>query len=250
MLLRAGITAAIVAVSFTVAGVSGAANQSVMALSSNAFSPADVTVNVGEKVTWSNSGGNHNVVLDEGNTRLNAPSTAAWTVEHTFTTVGTFGYYCEVHRTLGMTGIVRVVAPPGGSPPPGSPPPGSPPGGSPPGGGPPAPDEPVPGGPGLPLLSVTLNASDSTPLAGKKVRLFGVVRPARDGRKVQIQKRGRNGKYQTIATTFLRDDGTAKSRFSLRLKVSSDAVLRARVAGDGQRATGVSKTRKLDVHRP
>jgi hypothetical protein len=97
---------------------------------------------------------------------------------------------------------------------------------------------------------VTLNASDSTPLAGKKVRLFGVVRPARDGRKVQIQKRVRNGRYQTIATTFLRDDGTAKSRFSLRLKVSSDAVLRARVAGDGQRATGVSKTRKLDVHRP
>ncbi|MEA2363894.1 MAG: plastocyanin [Thermoleophilaceae bacterium] len=248
MFLRAGITIAVLTVSLSVAGVSGAANQTVMALPSDDFSPADVTVNVGEKVTWSNSGGNHNVVLDEGNTRLNAPSTSSWTVERTFTAVGTVRYYCEIHgdpNGVGMAGIVRVVDPSGGGPPPGGdPPPGGspPPGDNPPGGGDP--------GPGLPLLMVSLNVSDATPLAGKRLRLFGVVRPARDGRKVQIQRRGRNGQFKAIATTRLKDAGAAKSEFSLLLRVAADAVLRARVAGDDERGTGLSKTRKVDVHKP
>jgi hypothetical protein len=170
------------------------------------------------------------------------PSTSSWTVNRTFNSVGTFRYYCEAHADVGMEGIVRVVAVPGGSPPGGSPPGGGPPGGNPPGGGGP--------GPSLPLLKVSLKVSDATPLAGKRVRLFGVVRPARDGRKVQIQKRGRDGEFKTIATTRLKDAGAAKSEFSLRLRVAADAVLRARVAGDDERATGLSKTKKVDVHSP
>jgi hypothetical protein len=135
-----------------------------------------------------------------------------------------------------------VVAPPGGSPPP---PEGSPPATNPPG-------QPGAGGPApsLPLLTVTLKLSDATPLAGKRVRLFGVVTPARDGRKLQIQKRARSGAYHTIATTRLTDAGTDRSQFSLRLRFSGDGVLRARVLGDAQRATGVSKAKKVDVHRP
>jgi hypothetical protein len=97
---------------------------------------------------------------------------------------------------------------------------------------------------------VSFNVSDATPLAGKRLRLFGVVRPARDGRKVQIQRRGRNGEFKTIATTRLKDAGAAKSEFSLLLRVAADAVLRARVAGDDERGTGLSKTRKVDVHKP
>jgi plastocyanin len=256
MFLRAGVTAAMLAVAVSVTGGAQAANQSVMALSGpNRFAPADVTVNQGEKVTWTNGSGNHNVVLDEGNTQLNAPSTSSWTVERTFTAVGTVRYYCEVHggpNGMGMSGIVTVVAapgggsppPPGGTPPGGPPPEGNPPGGSP-GGNPPGGGGP---GSGLPLLTVSLKASDTTPLAGHRVRLFGVVRPARDGRKVQIQKRVRNGEFKTIATTRLKDAGAAKSEFSLRLRVAGDAVLRARVAGDDERGTGVSKARKLDVH--
>jgi hypothetical protein len=76
-----------------------------------------------------------------------------------------------------------------------------------------------------------------------------VVRPARDGRRVQIQKRTRGGVFRTVATTRLRDAGAAKSAFSLRLRVSRDSVLRARVAGDDERATGVSGRRKVDVRR-
>ena len=119
---------------------------------------------------------------------------------------------------------------------------------APPGGGPPTgPGNPAPP---LPLLTVTLKVSDATPLAGKRVRVFGVVRPARDGRKVQIQKRLRNGSFKTIATTRLRDAGAAKSTYSLLLRLSADAVLRAREAGDDEAATGLSHRRKLDVHSP
>ena len=97
---------------------------------------------------------------------------------------------------------------------------------------------------------MTLKVSDRTPLAGTRFQLSGVVRPARDGRKVQIQRRGRRGSYKTIATARLKDGGAAKSVFSLRLKLRGDAVLRARVAGDDERAAGVSKTKSIDVLRP
>ena len=97
-------------------------------------------------------------------------------------------------------------------------------------------------------MKVTLKVGDATPVAGTRVRLFGVVRPARDGRKVQIQKRLRTGRYGNVATARLHDAGAAKSEFSLRLRVSGDAVFRARVVGDDARATGVSGTKKVDVH--
>ena len=81
------------------------------------------------------------------------------------------------------------------------------------------------------------------------MRLFGVVKPARDGKKVQIQKRLRNGKFKTIATARLHAASGDKSTYSIKLRVAKDVVLRARVAGDDERATGISSGRKLDVHR-
>jgi len=98
----------------------------------------------------------------------------------------------------------------------------------------------------LAALKVTLKASDATPLAGKAVRLFGVVKPAQDGRKLHIQRRLRNGKFKTIATTRLHAARGDKSTYSLKLRLAKDAVLRARVPGD---TGGVSGGRKLDVHR-
>ena len=229
----------------------GAANQTVMALSGpNRFSPSTVTINQGETVTWSNGGGNHNVQFNDGTYQMPAnPSTTGWTVSRTFNTPGTFTYVCREHAP-GMAGTVTVLPvspPPGGGPPAqgpgggGTTDPGS--GGPAPGGQPP--DEKV----GAPL-KVTLAVSDATPLAGKRVRLFGVVRPARDGSKVQIQKRLRSGKFKTIATTRLQGAAGDKSTYTLRLRLSADTVLRARVAGDDDRATGLSRGRKLDVHQP
>ena len=62
---------------------------------------------------------------------------------------------------------------------------------------------------------------------------------------------GKNSELkETIAITRLRDAGAAKSIYSLRLRLSADTVLRARVAGDDEAATGLSQRRKLDVHPP
>jgi len=254
MPFRLGFIAVVLAVVVTVAGGARAANQTVTALSGpNRFSPATVTVNQGEMVTWNNGSGTHNVQFNDGSYEMPAnPSSSGWTVSRTFNTPGTFTYICRQHGTsMSGTVIVLSAAPPPGPPPPGPPVP-APPGGNPPGGNPP-PGSPPPtvGDPApLPLLSVTLKVSDATPLAGKRVRVFGVVRPARDGRKVQIQKRLRNGSFKTVATTRLRDAGAAKSIYSLRLRLSADTVLRARVAGDDEAATGLSHGRKLDVHSP
>ncbi|MEA2420803.1 MAG: hypothetical protein QOE60_3009, partial [Thermoleophilaceae bacterium] len=104
-------------------------------------------------------------------------------------------------------------------------------------------------GPGTPQptpqpLKITLDVSDATPLAGKRVRVFGVVRPAHDGRKLLIQKRLRGGKFKTIASTRLHAAPGDKSTYGVRLRVSADTVLRARLD------TGLSKGRKLDVHGP
>jgi plastocyanin len=251
MPFRPGVIGAVLAVSLAVPAGASAADQNVSALANDTFSPDDVTVNAGESVTWRNmGGGNHNVVLDQGNTALNSPSTSNWTLAHTFNDVGVFQYYCQIHGDpggMGMSGVVRVVAapppPPGGGPPTPTPPGGSPPGGNPPSG---------PGAPGgdRKALSVSLKFSDATPLAGKRVRVFGVVKPARDGRKVQIQKRLRSGKFKAIATARLKAAPGDKSVYALRLRLSADTVLRARVAGDDEVATGLSKGRKLDVHRP
>ena len=229
----------------------GAENQTVMALSGpNRFSATSVTINQGETVTWKNGGGNHNVQFNDGTYEMPAnPSTSSWTVSRTFNTPGTFTYVCRQHAP-GMAGSVIVLP---ANPPPGGGPPEQGPGGggnTDPGSGGPAPGGQGPGDKAAAPLKVTLGVSDATPLAGKRVRVFGVVRPARDGRKVQIQKRLRNGKFKTIATTRLKDAGAAKSIYSLRLRVSADTVLRARVAGDDERASGLSHGRKLDVHPP
>lgn len=86
------------------------ASQSVTA-TSNVFTPETVTINQGETVTWSNGGGTHNVHFEDGSfDQPAAPSGSAWTVSRTFNQAGTFTYYCEQHRSLGMVGTVVVNA--------------------------------------------------------------------------------------------------------------------------------------------
>lgn len=68
----------------------GAADQTVNALSSNVFSPADVSIAQGEIVTWNNmGGGTHNVRFDDGNFEMpDQPSAMAWSVQRTFNQMG------------------------------------------------------------------------------------------------------------------------------------------------------------------
>jgi plastocyanin len=219
------------------------ADKEVTARPDNTFLPASVTIYAGEKVTWTNAGGDHNVKFEDLPTGQPSTPAATWTepVERTFPTPGTYRYVCQAHTPY-MSGTVQVLAPPGTTPNPG-PPPG---GGGPPAPGPTNPGAPPGGGPLKPLV-VTLRASDTTPRAGRRFRLTGTVRPARDGRRLRIQRRLANGRWRTVATVRPADAGSSRSSFSLRLKLSSDAALRARVAGDDRRAAGLSQRVRIDV---
>jgi plastocyanin len=96
----------------------------------NVFSPKTVTVSAGERVTWTRSGGSHNVRFVDDPYEMPADPSTSWsTVSRTFTTPGTYRYYCEQHGDsggIGMSGTVVVTpASTTGTPPPGGGPPGS-----------------------------------------------------------------------------------------------------------------------------
>ena len=235
----AGLWAALqVGVALVAAPAAGAADQTVNALSSEVFSPADVSIAQGESVTWNNAGGGfHNVRFDDGSFRMPArPSATAWPVQRTFDQVGDFTYYCEAHS--GMTGIVRVGTGTTPAPDPGQP------GGSPPGGTVPPP----PGSRQTPARpKMTLLVSHSDRRVGRRIRLFGSVRPALDGERVHVQRRTRTGSWKTIAAVKLRDAGQERSRFGVRLRVFRNSVFRARLPAAAGHESATSRRKRVDV---
>jgi plastocyanin len=72
------------------------------------FSPGSVTVDVGDTVTWRNSGqAPHNATANDGSFKtpdLNNGQSAS----HTFSSPGTFSYICTIHPN--MHGTVRVLS--------------------------------------------------------------------------------------------------------------------------------------------
>lgn len=73
------------------------------------FDPADLTINVGDTVTWNNTGGFHNVSSNTGLFTSGDPSSDPWTFSFTFHLAGDYGYQCDVHAGQGMVGNVSVV---------------------------------------------------------------------------------------------------------------------------------------------
>ncbi len=85
-----------------------AADQSVSALPATKWSPDDVTIDMGDTVTWHNEGGVHSVKFNDGSFEdPPEPSSDAWTVHRTFDTPGVFRYVCGFHGAA-MPGVVRV----------------------------------------------------------------------------------------------------------------------------------------------
>lgn len=77
------------------------------------FDPVEIRVKVGDKVklTFKNSGGIHDLKIDElGVATRRLDSGESETVEFTAPKAGSFEYYCSVaiHRTLGMKGQLIV----------------------------------------------------------------------------------------------------------------------------------------------
>jgi LPXTG-motif cell wall-anchored protein len=90
-----------------------AAASALVSIGDNFFSPATVSVAVGDTVTWKNNGqAQHSATASNGSfdTGIIAPGQSR---SHTFTTAGTFSYFCTVHGTA-QSGTVRVAAASGG----------------------------------------------------------------------------------------------------------------------------------------
>jgi plastocyanin len=86
-----------------------AADQSVT-IEGFAFSPATVTVNVGDTVTWTNNDGTAHTATGSGFDTGNIAGGASDSV--TFQSAGSFDYVCSIHPQ--MTGTVVVQAAGGG----------------------------------------------------------------------------------------------------------------------------------------
>jgi plastocyanin len=77
------------------------------------FSAASVTVNVGDTVTWHNSGqAPHTATANDGSFDTGTINSGG-SGSHTFNSPGTFSYICTIHPN--MKGTVRVLSSSGGS---------------------------------------------------------------------------------------------------------------------------------------
>ena len=88
------------------AGVAQAGGGTVKA-SNYTFKPGTITVQKGQKVTWSWVNGRHTVTFVKGtyDKMLNKSNPSR---SRTFKRAGTFKYSCRFHRALGMKGKVVV----------------------------------------------------------------------------------------------------------------------------------------------
>ena len=228
--LRVGALCVSLVVSLAFASSASAAIVDVT-LSNFAFAPTTVTVTAGDSVRWMNDMGNHNVKFADPEPPLLAisPPGMPWPVSRQFNAPGTFRYVCVPHEAAGMIGTVTVLnAPDDGD------------SGGGVGGGTPGGDPGEGGGDDVKtdLGRLQLKLSDATPPNGTRVRFFGSVRPAIDGR-VLIQRRGRNGKYKTVTRVALKD-----GKFSKRLRAKA-GVYRAVIGETADHDDATSKPKRI-----
>lgn len=85
-----------------------------VAVTSDVFTPSQITINEGDKVIWKNTQGSHNVNGNKSTFPSNPESFGnnvgtGWTYEYTFNTPGTYDYQCDPHVAMGMVGKVIVT---------------------------------------------------------------------------------------------------------------------------------------------
>lgn len=86
------------------------------------FSPGQVDISVGDRVVWTNKSNNAHTVTFQNGPDLHQTCTQGLlgpvgncqdpgtTAQYTFNNAGTFAYYCKLHRSQGMAGVVVVSA--------------------------------------------------------------------------------------------------------------------------------------------
>ena len=97
----------------TRSGKARASASASVSIGDNFYTPASVSIGVGDTVTWANNGqSQHSATADNGSfdTGVFGPGVRR---SNTFTQAGTFSYYCTVHGQA-QSGTVRVLAASGG----------------------------------------------------------------------------------------------------------------------------------------
>lgn len=77
------------------------------------FSPGDLTIHVGENVTWTNDASVVHTVVSDGSSLESFSSgtlTNGETYTHRFDQIGDYPYHCSIHPS--MTGTIHVIARP------------------------------------------------------------------------------------------------------------------------------------------
>ena len=122
--LRNTLTAGIAATLALASTGALAVNHTVTANPNLTFSPQFLTINAGDTVTFTNTGGFHNVASDPGaitsfhcSTACGAspvgdPNGALWSQTITFPTPGTAGFHCEAHGQAGSGMFGRITVSP------------------------------------------------------------------------------------------------------------------------------------------
>jgi plastocyanin len=105
----------VIAAALIGAGTALAADQAV-SISGFSYSPASVTVNVGDSVTWTNSDAQaHTATADDASWDSGTIGGSGGTGAVTFSTAGTFPYHCTIHPQMTGTVTVQAAAPAPGS---------------------------------------------------------------------------------------------------------------------------------------
>ena len=104
---------------FLLLSISLYAQDVTVTVQNNTFTPADITINVGETVEWDNVQGFHNVNGTQTAYPANpegfgngGATMAPWQFSHTFTQAGSYQYHCDPHVSFGMAGTITVVPTP------------------------------------------------------------------------------------------------------------------------------------------
>ncbi len=86
------------------------------------FEPADLQISPGTTVKWVWESNTHNVIPEsqpdgagwKGTGSESETFDSGYTYEHTFSTAGSYEYFCQPHKTAGMTGTIQVGSSGGG----------------------------------------------------------------------------------------------------------------------------------------
>lgn len=104
MLLSAALVIGLLGISATSAPAS---NTVVVQITNFAYNPASVTITKGETVEWINNDDAKHTATANGGTFKSPDLAKGQSFKQTFTTDGTFAYYCAFHRAMKGTVVVK-----------------------------------------------------------------------------------------------------------------------------------------------